>query len=1787
MADTIRGLTDEQLTDYEQRAEQAMLTALESVMGRIAAHLGATRTASALVAAGPESVSPDDLAGITPLWSQAVQDDLLPVVAEVYQDAAGTVHAQLLDAADLPSIPPVTSLASEAYLAQATNTFEEVGADLWETARSELLDGFQQGESIPDLRERLRGSAGLTGRNATLVARTQVLDASNAGSYDTARVSGLDLLKGWEATPDARTRDTHSAAGAFYQGDGMIALADPFTVGGFACERPHDPSLPASERYNCFPAGTLVQAGRIERAYRRWFDGELVDIVTAEGKHLSGTPNHPVLTRRGWVGLGLIAEGDELLCYGVDPDGASRHHIDAVPTEIEKCFDALSVVGELVRVASHRVDFHGERPQGYVDVVRRDGELSDHIRTSVVECLGDLPLPLTDVGLSHLSGGRGQAARCLAAGGTSDGIMGCGSQGQAVLGASSGHSDKHRIATIPGLDTPTEQEPTKSSPLYSGFDSETLLGLAGQIGTDKVIGVRRRPWSGHVYNLQTAGGTYVANDIIVHNCRCTLVYAMAPAVPTPPKDRSAEIEEWHRQRLAQVAAQHEQRLAEAAARHARKLADLDTTDAAETAVQAAQARHAARLAKLTAGYEARRAALAEERARRLGEHAARPGATPEVPDLARVARERQVRIDTARTVAQASIQLDEVAANRLSARALAHRARGAHTSGGVDQATLDELLAAAERLDYDGYRAIADRVGRQAGLTSIGRAGEQTAFDRTRQSSIGVDLPEGTMVTIVRRGYVLDDDGTGKSVVLERAAVQQREPLPSAVPLEPAGVPSAAGPTPVPVRASLMRTRTLSGVQAVFVRERRAALAGYSGASRPHTWPGMARFEGDLDTAREHAEGLLRGVERFPLVPIEVRPTTVPGTFYARTTGGRTVEIAERWSGDRPAYLTSIQQATMPDAGGIRWHPAGTGSPQAIALHEFGHALTDYLSRRIGAGRPLVWSRIRETVRIYAAERGLSDDRLIEREISMYAASNTDELIGEAFADAMVNGDAASPLSRRIMAVLVDEYDQTVGRGPGLAPSVGRVLPSAPRPEPTLATVHLRAGASMESSTWRAERIEGLSGPQTGLLTAITSYVRRPGFVNTRLRTPTPDPDPKAWKTWLHEGSLDELMGRVPFDEVAEQAARKRADRLIAALDRVMDRSRTPMEMTVYRGADIADIGLPGPGKAAGFTWTDAGYVSTSGQRSVAAGSFGSGTGRVTLDIRLPRDTPALRIEGLGEDEVLLGRGLTFRVIEDTRGVGGSGRVVVEVVPGAVEPAAVVEPGLARGVAEALQALTTGRTLDEVRTLLEALPEAKDALKIARRATSTEALTRSLNALATRRGLTLPSAKELKAIQTAERAALVAERKAARAAAAEAARAARAEKARQAAIKRQVKAVEQGEFQHLTLVETHAGGASYTDPAGNRWMVETFTSETDARERALYAALQDLVTRDAADPPLRFTIGRGAPELRGGWQVAYPDLAAPLAGVGPTDWLAVPLARLQALTPAKIKALVAKAGLSPDLAEQLVVQRAAAIVQARILGRRMPSRNAPLLTDVQALARATFAQQAKWIDGVYGTGGLRAKLTDFATIPVSVTRSGVRPVVFEGQILLRGKVVGEFRRDYSYDANGELVAHHASLTIDPKIQGSGFAEQFNANLIDWYRRSGIKQVRLSANIDVGGYAWARAGYEFADQYAADDITARLTAILGDLTAGVRTSRFMSPNVQTAWMQLDPTEVQAQIRAAQALLVRARQHPRFDDPLHPSAYEFSQLGRHTGQGKDDIWIGKATMLGSYWSAVLYL
>lgn len=256
----ITGLPDEQVAAYEAQIEAAVRLTLQQVMDTIARRIEASMPvlASALVGAdgdvppndglppGQPYVSPDDLAAIPPAWQAAVEQQILPIVAQVFMDAVGQVHAGMVDASGIAALPSVGSLASEQYLAQAQATFDQIGDGLWETARADLLEGFEQGESIPQLADRLRASAGVSARTGVLVARTQVIEASNAGSFAVAQASGLQMKKEFIATPDLRTRPTHLAA------DGQrVDLNEPFIVGGYSAMFPAAPSLPPAERYNC------------------------------------------------------------------------------------------------------------------------------------------------------------------------------------------------------------------------------------------------------------------------------------------------------------------------------------------------------------------------------------------------------------------------------------------------------------------------------------------------------------------------------------------------------------------------------------------------------------------------------------------------------------------------------------------------------------------------------------------------------------------------------------------------------------------------------------------------------------------------------------------------------------------------------------------------------------------------------------------------------------------------------------------------------------------------------------------------------------------------------------------------------------------------------------------------------------------------------------------------------------------------------------------------------------------------------------------------------------------------------------------------------------------------------------------------------------------------------------------------------------------------------------------------------------------------------------------------
>ena len=133
-------------------------------------------------------------------------------------------------------------------LQQAGQNITQINATTLAQIQSELSDGVAAGESIPALAKRIDNlylEQIIPNRSKT-IARTETTSASNYGSIQAAKQSGLTLTKVWLATPDSRTREDHAEA------DGQeVGIDEAFEVGGEQLAYPGDPAGSASNIISC------------------------------------------------------------------------------------------------------------------------------------------------------------------------------------------------------------------------------------------------------------------------------------------------------------------------------------------------------------------------------------------------------------------------------------------------------------------------------------------------------------------------------------------------------------------------------------------------------------------------------------------------------------------------------------------------------------------------------------------------------------------------------------------------------------------------------------------------------------------------------------------------------------------------------------------------------------------------------------------------------------------------------------------------------------------------------------------------------------------------------------------------------------------------------------------------------------------------------------------------------------------------------------------------------------------------------------------------------------------------------------------------------------------------------------------------------------------------------------------------------------------------------------------------------------------------------------------------
>lgn len=488
---------------------------------------------------------------------------------------ATTVRDGLMDV-----LPALVDQYGDASAAVTAEWYDEYRADL------NVRGTYAANLASPDL-----GAQALAGWGSQLA---QI-------NWDTAlaQITGGLIKRVMNASRDTMTSATYDdpqARGWQRQGRGECSFCRLLIGRGAVYTRK---SVNFGAHDNCFPAGVLVTGPSVERGFRRRYEGELVVISFAGGKELPVTPNHPVLTPRGWVPAGELRVGEDVFeRAGADLASLNVPHENEIPSRIEDVWGAARMnVFRSVPVSPK--DFHGDAGlrKGNVDVVAPDRLLAEVWRFSGVEQRAQtvgagvafVLNPLTTLGNGFLPR--------IGALGTADGLMGRSRQGGSLCRRHALQTQCVRLARGSHLKPSVGEPPVNDAPRHfalgrdqehavatritlgeigrgvnathpgngmvarSGDDSSTEQGfsdaltgltpqnasnlverLSGGVKPLRIVDLVRREARGHVYNLQTAEGWYSANGVIVHNCKCVAVPAFGgrpvPVKPYQVTDRA-------------------------------------------------------------------------------------------------------------------------------------------------------------------------------------------------------------------------------------------------------------------------------------------------------------------------------------------------------------------------------------------------------------------------------------------------------------------------------------------------------------------------------------------------------------------------------------------------------------------------------------------------------------------------------------------------------------------------------------------------------------------------------------------------------------------------------------------------------------------------------------------------------------------------------------------------------------------------------------------------------------------------------------------------------------------------------------------------------------------------------------------------------------------------------------------------------------------------------------------------------------------------------------------------
>ena len=470
---------------------------------------------------------------------------------------------------------------SERVAVLFARTFNELNGladDMKNRMRRVLADGIAAGQGPRQVAREMTKVVDITRKRALVIARTEIVRAHHAGNIAEMKrlgVEGIKVLAEWSTALDDRV--CASCAGL----EGRV-----FPIRLIEGLIPLHP--------NCVLGDTEIAADGMVGATKAVYSGPMIELVLANGRHLSCTSNHMLLTPHGFIMAHALRKGDNVIaCSRADTTKTTPDDNNS-PSSIKDCVESFAMAAGVstVSVPASPEYLHGDgvRCNGEINVMFADGLLRGDGKLTINEyrvhrslqaghCpdgfnsfrnLGSMLEGLafaadSSMGLcrerlasffayishpeSHGIGPVSCGNPCLFDNADNRGSGAVKSFGDGLHGAAPiKHGDNGLLVQI--IDVPTTPVLDRDTrflevPLDGiAFDSQLFSDLidtySGLIETSCIVKVNaRHVIDTPVYDIQTLSTAYIANGIISSNCRCVALPIVEGGLPPdgPPGDK--------------------------------------------------------------------------------------------------------------------------------------------------------------------------------------------------------------------------------------------------------------------------------------------------------------------------------------------------------------------------------------------------------------------------------------------------------------------------------------------------------------------------------------------------------------------------------------------------------------------------------------------------------------------------------------------------------------------------------------------------------------------------------------------------------------------------------------------------------------------------------------------------------------------------------------------------------------------------------------------------------------------------------------------------------------------------------------------------------------------------------------------------------------------------------------------------------------------------------------------------------------------------------------------------